>query len=78
MRSFKNLPQKMPRDDREWSAFLIELAKLDIRNDRTDFADGLIADESGNALLGDNARLDDRTSPNVTTIVSRVGDNGRA
>jgi hypothetical protein len=78
MKSFRNLPQRMPRDDREWALFLTALAEMDIRNDNTDFADGLQVDESGNAVLGDNARIDTRTDTNIKTIVSRIGDSGRA
>ena len=78
MKSFRNLPQRMPRDDREWALFLTALAEIDVRNDNTAFADGLKVDESGNAILGDDARLDTRTGTNLKTIVSRIGDAGRA
>ena len=78
MKSFRNLPQRMPRDDREWALFLTALAEIDVRNDNTAFADGLKVDESGNAIFGDDARLDTRTGTNLKTIVSRIGDAGRA
>lgn len=78
MKSFRNLPQRMPRDDREWALFLTALAEIDVRNDETEFADGLKVDESGNAILGDDARLDTRTTTNIKTIVSRINDAGRA
>ena len=78
MKSFRNLPQRMPRDDREWALFLTALAEIDVRNDNTAFADGLKVDESGNAILGDDARFDTRISTNLKTIVSRIGDAGRA
>lgn len=78
MKSFRNLPQRMPRDDREWAMFLTALAEIDVRNDETEFASGLKVDESGNAILGDDARFDTRISTNLKTIVSRIGDAGRA
>lgn len=68
----------MPRDDKEWALFLTALAEIDVRNDNTEFATGLKVDESGNAILGDDARFDTRTGTNIKSIVSRINDSGRA
>lgn len=53
------------------------LAKLDIRNDRSDVAGGIIGTDTG-VQLNAGASLQGRASSSLPTVLSRVTDGGRA
>lgn len=54
------------------------LARLDVRNDINDFAGGLYQADSGKLVIGADASLTGRPSSSLPTVLTRVGDNGRA
>lgn len=60
----------------EWQTRV--LAALDVRNDANDFAGAMYQDANGKVVLGADARLTGRPSSSLPTVLTRVGDNGRA
>lgn len=55
-----------------------ELARGDVRNDASDIAGGLYQATDGSLVVGAGARLTGRPSSSLPTVLTRIGDNGRA
>jgi hypothetical protein len=87
MPSLKNIPIPLLRNGpvtgealNEWldAYHRLILSRLDIRNDRSDFADGIVAESDGRVVLGADSGLTGRPSSSMPTLLLRMGDNGRA